>query len=77
MKLPQIEAKINRSTGILDLSMCDLNDVSFLKKLVNSKLTGRIIKIDLSDNAIHEMPNDLDFFSRKDVSEYKRGGPFQ
>jgi len=65
MKLPQIEAKINRQTGVLDLSMSDLSDVSFLKKLSNSKTATRITKIDLSDNAISELPDDLDFFPEK------------
>jgi len=65
MKLPQLEAKFNKSTGILDLSMCDLKEVSCLKKLSNSKIAGRITKIDLSDNAISEMPDELDFFPEK------------
>jgi len=65
MKLPEIEAKINRASGVLDLSMCDLKDASFLKKLANSKLAAKIIKIDLSDNAITAISDELDFFPEK------------
>jgi len=62
MKLPEIEAKLNRSSGLLDLSMCDLKNVDFLKKLSNSKFAHKIKKIDLSDNSISTMSAELDFF---------------
>ena len=65
MKLPEIEAKLNRSTGLLDLSMSSIKDVSFLKKLSNSKFANKITRIDLSDNSISEMPSNLDFFPQK------------
>lgn len=65
MKLPEIEAKLNRSSGLLDLSMCDLKNVDFLKKLSNSKFAHRITKIDLSDNSISTMSSELDFFPPK------------
>merc|ERR1711981_627814 len=41
------------------------DNVSFLKKLSNSKITHKIKKIDLSDNSITTLPDALDFFPEK------------
>ena len=62
MKVPQIEACLNKTTGVLDLSMSNLKSIQFLQKLTHSKFIHRITTLDLSDNQLLSLPDELDFF---------------
>merc|ERR1712226_606202 len=49
--LKELESKLD-SNGLLDLSMSKITEISFLKKLKNSKFSHKIKSLDLSDNRI-------------------------
>jgi len=62
MKVPQIEACLNKTTGVLDLSMSNLKSINFIQKLSHSKFIHRINTLDLSDNQLSTLPDEPDFF---------------
>ena len=52
LTVKELESRID-SNGNLDLSLLKLTEISFLKKLKNSKFVRKIKSIDLSDNKIN------------------------